>query len=332
MLTRLPSICVIVPALNEARYIGRCLKSLAAVNYPAELLEVIVADNGSKDGTVEIARSFASRINLSVAQLPGVTVSALRNLAASRTTAERLAFLDGDCVAPPSWLEEAVRAGRANGGAVLGASYLVPDDDPWVARVWQRHEQRNGHGPVSYVSSHNLHVSRELFERVGGFNELLESNEDYEFCQRALAAGYAVKTHPPLAVVHLGNPRRLRNFYARERWHGQHVLAVFLQDVRKRQNLRAVLFAVYTLACLAAVAAGLFIALAISDWRIAVMAIVGLLFVPLALSIRGAVATGYWRDVPQLALLFLVYGVARSMCLLNRRAVSERKATKVATA
>ena len=328
----LPSICVIVPALNEARYIRRCLESVAGVGYPGPLLEVVVADNGSTDGTVEIALEFASRMNLNVLHLPGVSVSALRNAGARRTAAERLVFLDADCIVPPNWLQESVRAGRSYDAEILGASYLVPADEPWVARVWQHHEQRPESGPVSCVSTHNLHVSRAVFEHIGGFNEALESNEDYEFCERARACGYRVMNHPALAIVHLGSPRRLRNFYARERWHGRHVLAIFLDDVNKRRNRKAVLFAVYTFVTTVAAVTSLGIALATRDWRVAGIALAAWLFAPLALGIRGALVRGYWRDSLPLALLFAIYGVARSVCLLDRRSVSLRKATKVATA
>jgi glycosyltransferase involved in cell wall biosynthesis len=176
MLSHLPTVCVVIPALNEAEWIRTCLHSLAAVRYPPSLWEVIVADNGSTDATVELAQSFVLKLNLRVLQLPGVSVAALRNIAAGYTTAERLSFLDADCEVPPNWLEASAQAANVDPNAVLGAPYLVRPDAGWVATVWQHHEERAQDGSVSYVSTHNLHVSRQLFEELNGFDVSLEIN------------------------------------------------------------------------------------------------------------------------------------------------------------
>ena len=55
-------ISVVVPALNEEKYIGHCLSSLRAQHYPRELYEIIVVDNASTDRTAEIARRFGLKV------------------------------------------------------------------------------------------------------------------------------------------------------------------------------------------------------------------------------------------------------------------------------
>ena len=62
-----PRVAVVIPCLDEAAYIGRCLDSIAASDYPASLLDVFVCDGGSDDGTQEIVLRHA-------AQSPGVVL------------------------------------------------------------------------------------------------------------------------------------------------------------------------------------------------------------------------------------------------------------------
>ncbi|HJR63527.1 MAG TPA: glycosyltransferase, partial [Gemmatimonadaceae bacterium] len=57
----LPSMSVVVPVLNGERTLRSCLVSLLATDYPAGRVEVVVVDNGSRDGTAQIARAFPVR-------------------------------------------------------------------------------------------------------------------------------------------------------------------------------------------------------------------------------------------------------------------------------
>src|SRR5207248_611400 len=67
------------------------------------------------------------------------------------------------------------------------------------------------------------------------------------------ALGLPILALPELAVVHWGTPQSLAAFFRKQRWHGRSVLRVFLSDVSQRRNMKPVLFALYTAACLAAV-------------------------------------------------------------------------------
>lgn len=331
MLTSLPYVSIIVPALNEERFIGSCLNSLAQLRYPEGEWEVIVVDNGSRDHTVELARSFAARLNLTVLQKASLTVSGLRNLGARVAKGSRLIFLDADCVASPEWLEQSVKSSRNAEAVLLGARFRLPETASWVARVWWQHEQREQDKPLSYLSAHNLHISRDEFLRLGGFDEQLNSNEDYEFSQRILAAGQQIRECPELSVVHLGNAETLLQFFRRERWHGRDVFGVFLRNIRKRYNLRAVAFAVYTLLSLIGVAAGIAAGFAWGDWRLCVLFLSALIAAPVALNVRAVSRLKQWRLALPLGVLFFVYGLARAVALFDRGRESQRKLMKVAT-
>jgi glycosyltransferase involved in cell wall biosynthesis len=311
-----PLVSVIIPALNEERVIGKCLESLTRLDPLASGFEVLVVDNGSTDDTVTIARTFASVLDLRVLQAAKVTISALRNLGASHARGRYLAFLDADCLAPAGWLSEAVSAFSDHPPAVLGAHYRIPPGSSWVARAWYAHHGVKS-GSVSYIPGGDIFIARSDFESVGGFDPTLETNEDYEFCQRARAAGLAILALAPLAVCHLGTPQTLRDFYRKQRWHGRHVFRVFFRSLPRLRNLSAVAFAVYTLLCLTGLAAG-FVAVFLAQsplWLLLFAA--ALIVAPAFLSFRKAASRGDLSLLPPLALLFLTFGFARAACLLG---------------
>lgn len=97
-----PSVSVIIPAFNRARLIGEAIESVLAQDYRPELLQIIVVDDGSSDGTGEVAGAY-----------PGVTVvrqenagpPCARNAGIARANGEWVAFLDSDDL----WLPEKTR-------------------------------------------------------------------------------------------------------------------------------------------------------------------------------------------------------------------------------
>lgn len=314
-------VSVIIPALNEAAVIGRCLESLAQLDFPSHCYEVILVDNGSTDATLSIAGFFRSRMNLRTLEAPGVHISALRNLGARTARGDLLAFLDADCLAPPAWIANMMDVMLAGASGVFGAHYLLPDDSSWVGRIWHRYQEAPKSGEVSHVPAGDLIMRREDYARVGGFDETIQTNEDYELCQRARAAGMEVRAFPGIGVVHLGTPQSLRSFYRKQLWHGTHVVKVFLRDVVGSHNRKAVLFAAYTLLAFAVTAAGALWAILGGPWQLPLAGLIALLLPSLSLSLRHVVRGGKWPDFFPLAALYLAYGVARAQALLRTLAL-----------
>jgi len=310
-------ISVIIPALNEKAVIRRCLEALSRNRLPKTDFEVIVVDNGSTDGTVETVRQFQASYSLKIVSVEGVRISALRNRGAAEARGEILAFLDADCLAPPEWLTNSMRLLEDLREGIIGAHYQIPDDATWVGRVWCQDRLTEKVGDVSYVPAGDLLIHRDRFFQVGGFDESIQTNEDYEFCQRALLVGLTVKSYPELRVVHLGTPRTLLGFYKKQRWHGTHVLTVFLRDPRKRKNLRPVLLSVYTFGCLVGLMAGA--VWGIFSGRLWISYVFALmLVVPLmAIAMRRSIPRGKWNDVLPLTILYLAFGMARASSLLK---------------
>jgi GT2 family glycosyltransferase len=76
------------------------------------------------------------------------------------------------------------------------------------------------HKKVKYINSGHLITTPELFNSIGGFDESLDSGEDYAFGVAAAAAGAEITNNPSLLVVHEGYPKNLQQFIRREIWHG----------------------------------------------------------------------------------------------------------------
>ncbi len=244
------SISIIIPALNEERMIGRCLESLSKLDFARDRFEVILVDNGSRDKTLTIAESFQDRLNVRILQKTGVRISALRNTGAKVALGKILAFLDADCLAPADWLDRILTLAPADGAGVLGAHYLLPEDSSWVGRTWHVYQEAPKAGEVSHIPAGDLIMRREDFLSLGGFDETIQTNEDYELCERARAAGMKVRAFPEIGVVHLGTAQSLKVFFRKQAWHGTHVIKVFLRDVFRSHNRKAVFFAAYTFLCL----------------------------------------------------------------------------------
>jgi glycosyltransferase involved in cell wall biosynthesis len=314
------SISIIIPALNEEKMIGRCLESLTKLVFARDRFEILVVDNGSRDKTLMIADSFKDRLNLKVLQQAGVRISALRNLGARAAAGDIVAFLDADCLAPADWLDRIVALARTDGAGILGAHYLLPEDSSWVGRTWHRYQEAPKSGEVSHIPAGDLIMRREDFLKLDGFDETIQTNEDYELCERARKAGMHVRAFPQIGVVHLGTAQSLRVFFRKQAWHGTHVIKVFLRDPLKSHNRKAVFFAAYTVLSLFAITVGLaWMLMWDGPWWPPAVGFAVLCLPPIALAIRHVLSSRKYSDLFPLFALYLTYGIARAKALINIR-------------
>lgn len=212
-----PDLSFIIPALNEACNISRTLESIRqqAVAYSHQ---VIVVDNGSIDATVPLAREAGATVLLQ----PAGTIAAVRNAGAGHAQGRVLIFLDADVSLTDAWRQNLPACLSALDGAapvVTGSHCSPPDHCGWIERHWfgETAVEQN----VSHLGTGHMLLRRDIFLRLGGFNEDMETGEDYEFCQRARAAGAQILNNPQLRVIHHDFPRSLRQFIRREAWHGR---------------------------------------------------------------------------------------------------------------
>ncbi len=206
----------VVPAKNEGRRIRRTVETILRVLPAGYGREVIVVDNGSTDDTPVVASAAGATVH----ERPGVTIGSARNYGAMRSSGDLLIFLDADVLVTDAWarrLPAVVDQLQACPRSLAGSVCAVPEDASWIERWWYAPQVRGGH---THIGSAHLITSRSFFEELGGFDESLQTGEDYELSRRALRMGGQLIEDTALVAIHEGNPRTLRSFVRREIWHG----------------------------------------------------------------------------------------------------------------
>src|SRR5262245_5061076 len=104
-----PTVTVVVVNLDGGAHVLQCLQSIASARYPQDRLEVVVVDNGSIDGSAELIQDRFPNVAVTKAGR-NLGFSAANNLAAQRSRADYMAFVNNDATLDPDWFEEATAA------------------------------------------------------------------------------------------------------------------------------------------------------------------------------------------------------------------------------
>ena len=182
-------ISVVIPTFNRARRIGRAIASVARQTYPA--LEIIVVDDGSRDGTAELVRSLDCPRPLRLVELGGNQgAPAARNRGIVESAGRWVAFLDSDDAWHPRKLERQMEALSASGPG-FGACYtgLAAYDDAGALRgVSRATEQGDIHAALMthnlVGSTSSVLVRKDLLLDVDGFVPALRSCQDWDLWVR----------------------------------------------------------------------------------------------------------------------------------------------------
>jgi cellulose synthase/poly-beta-1,6-N-acetylglucosamine synthase-like glycosyltransferase len=198
-------VSVIIPHYNDLVGLEKCLAALAKQTYPRDAHEIIVIDNMSSVGMPAVQEVVGDRGRLILGEERGAGPARNAGVLASR--GEILAFIDSDCVATPSWIEEGVRALEATDVVGGQVDVLVADDRRMnAAEAFERvfafdfesYINRKG-----FTGAGNMFCRRACFDAVGGFRKAVSEDMDWSF--RATALGYRI-TYCAQAVV--GHPAR----------------------------------------------------------------------------------------------------------------------------
>ncbi len=199
-------ISIIIPNYNGSRTIESCLQSIFACNDVDR--EVIVVDDCSGDGSVDIIKRYPCRL-ITMGKRSGA--SAARNAGAFSSEGDVLFFMDADCMLT----KETIPIIRHNlsghtPDVVIGGTYTPIPYDSGFFSLFQSvfinySETKNSNNP-DYLATHALAIHAETFKKMGGFREkFLPILEDVEFCHRLRSAGCTLFLDPRLQVMHQFN-------------------------------------------------------------------------------------------------------------------------------
>lgn len=235
-----PAITVVIPVKNEEHHICQCLNAVCNQTYPSDLCRIVVVDNGSSDNTIPLVKPFEKAGRVQLLFREGGTIAGVRNFGASFVDTRYIAFLDGDCVPAPDWLETGIRLlENTKGAGCVGFVGLPPGiGASWVEQTWHHlcsTGRAKGSITVNWLSSFNLIMRNGLFRKVGGFDETLATCEDADL-------GYRLSGHAKLilsdesTVCHLDEPKTLSGFFWKELWRGKGNLRNFLRSPQKKKD------------------------------------------------------------------------------------------------
>ena len=217
----LPHLSVVVPCLDAASTLGGQLAALSAQTYDGEW-EVLVADNGSRDGSRELVKAMRERFpRLRLVDAGDRRGRAhARNVGAAAARGEALCFVDADDEAAPGYLAAMGRALATND--FVACRYDNQTLNPEWARGTHSNPQGDGIARYDYpdylphAGGGGLGIRRAVHEQVGGFDESMPALEDTDYCWRVQRAGHPL-VFVPDAVVRIRHRHDARGMF-RQGW------------------------------------------------------------------------------------------------------------------
>ena len=209
-----PFVSVVIAARNEASSLGECLSALARQGYPAHLVQIIVADGCSTDGTVAGVRAFAAHALLPVEVVanPKRTAAAGFNAGLRQARGAVIVILGARARPEPAFLGASVAAlnesgADAAGGVVRGraaglqgrVNALALGSRFGVGGARYRYASEPGDVDTINYGAYR----RAVFQRIGGFDEGMTNVEDDEFNYRLRAAGGRLYLSPAIQCDYL---------------------------------------------------------------------------------------------------------------------------------
>lgn len=204
---RNPKVSIIIPTLNEEKYLELCLSSIRRQTFKE--YEIIIVDGYSKDNTVKISKEFDTRV---FRQKPSGAGNA-RNFGAKKSKGAILSFIDADTILPEGYLEILVEDFEdikviAVSGPLCPTSkkfkhifmyYLTTDVIPWITSKINFFQFQGS----------NMAFRRLSFIKMGGFHPDLKKLEDNELGNRARRFGKVLWDRN---LYVFNNPRRFEEF------------------------------------------------------------------------------------------------------------------------
>lgn len=198
-----PKISVVIPALNEEKYIEQTLKSIRNQDYGGRV-EIVVVDGGSKDRTVKIARKYADKVMIAKRG-----VAKERNAGALAAASKLMVFVDADTILFYNTLSQLEKdfddkSVVASTCPIISTTQAVKDFMPYV--IFSQMVKLSIKAKRAMISGSCFACRKDIFEDVGGFDEDMQTGEDFEFSSKLSKRGKIVFNERTFVMT---SPRRI---------------------------------------------------------------------------------------------------------------------------
>lgn len=206
-----PSVSVVVATRDRPAALAVCLRALAELDYPAQRLELVVVDDGTRAPLDDVLAEADGRMRLVRVRTEGVGPAGARNAGVAAARGDVLAFTDDDCVPEPSWLARLVPhlndhprllvGGRTRNGL---PHRLFPSASQHIGDLVYAHYNRSPDDAL-FLGGNNVAFARGPFEQLGGFaaaRYVGAAAEDRDLVTRWRRAGWPARYVPDAVVWH----------------------------------------------------------------------------------------------------------------------------------
>jgi GT2 family glycosyltransferase len=202
---------VIVPSYSRPARLASCLRALGSLDYPPELYEIIVVDDGSEAPHEVTMKELCREAGVPLLRQANAGPAAARNAGAALARGSYLAFVDDDCEPARDWLTKLARHVDSTPDAAIGGHTVNRIlDNPYSAASQALIDYLyfyygdDGGTRRRFFTSNNFAVSKDAFRAVGGFDETFPfaAGEDREFCDRWIDHGHALVYAADAIVYH----------------------------------------------------------------------------------------------------------------------------------
>jgi len=215
-----PFLSVIIPTYNRETFLKIALESV--LNQTVKDFELLIVDDGSTDNTSDLIKSYHDK-RIKYLYQPNNGVASARNLGLKFSKGEFIAFLDSDDRWDPKKLEITLNYIHR-----FPNIYIFHTEEIWYRRGTllnqkKRHKKPSGHVysnalPLCCIGMSTAVVKREVFEKIGRFDETLPACEDYDFLLRATHEFEVKLIEEPLTIKDGGRPDQLSSRWGLDRY------------------------------------------------------------------------------------------------------------------
>lgn len=227
----MPLVTIIMPIRNEVAFIGRSLGAVLAQEHPADRLEVLVVDGMSDDGTRDlVTRMIEDQPRSRLFDNPKRIVPTAMNVGLDQAEGDIIVRVDGHTIIAPDYVRRCLKALHNSGADCVGGPMRAVGDTEFGEAVALATSHPFGVGgsrfhyatePMEVDTVYMGAWPRQVFERVGRFDEEMVRNQDDEFSYRLRAAGGRIWLDPRIrSTYHVRSSLRSlwRQYYQYGYW------------------------------------------------------------------------------------------------------------------